>query len=231
MAVYYQERYVTMSFSAQDVKALRDKTGAGMMDCKKALTESDGNVDKAVDWLREKGIASAAKRQGRTAAEGAVTSYIHLGGRVGVLAEINCETDFVAKGEAFQQLCNDICLQICSMSPLYVTPEEVSEEAKEAELKIYRAKAAESGKPANIHDKIAEGMLKKWLKDVCLMEQVFVKDNDKTISELVAELSGKVGEKIGIRRFVRFECGEGIDKPVSNLAEDVAAELKKAKGN
>lgn len=217
-----------MEFSAKDVKDLRDRTGAGMMDCKKALAECKGDMEAAVKWLREKGMASAAKKAGRVAAEGAVCSYIHMGGRVGVLAEINCETDFVARGEVFQEFCKDILLQICSTNPLWVRREEVPESAKQAEIAIYKMRAKETGKPEQMWDKIAEGMLNKWYKEVCLMEQAFVKNPDKTIEDLTKELSGTVGEKIDIRRFVRFERGEGIEKKESNLAEEVAAELKKA---
>ena len=217
-----------MAFTAKDVKDLRDRTGAGMMDCKQALNETNGDTEEAVKWLREKGMASAAKKAGRIAAEGAVCSYIHMGGRVGVLAEINCETDFVARGQVFQDFCKDVLLQICSSSPLWVRREDVPESAKQAEMEIYRNLAKESGKPEKIWDKIAEGMLTKWYKTECLLEQSFVKDPDKTIQDFVKELTGTIGEKIDIRRFVRFERGEGIEKRESNLAEDVAAELKKA---
>lgn len=219
-----------MAISASDVKNLRDATGAGMMDCKKALNENEGDFEKAVAWLREKGIASAAKRQDRAASEGAVVSYVHMGGRVGVLAEINCETDFVARGEDFQGLCKDICLQICSAAPKWVRREEVPQDAIAAETAIYKAQAAETGKPEAVCQKIAEGKLNKWFQDVCLLEQAFVKDPDKTIEELVKELSGKLGEKIDVRRFARFERGEGIEKKVSNLAEEVAAQLAEAEG-
>ena len=198
----------TMSFTAKDVKALRDSTGAGMMDCKKALTENDGDMEKAQQWLREKNLASAAKRAGREASEGAIVSYIHLGGKVGVLVEVNCETDFVAKTDDFQQLCKDICLQVCSASAQWVRRDEVPEEAIEAEKAIYAKQAEEMGKPPEIAVKVAEGKLGKWYKEVCLEEQEFVKDPDKTIDELVRELSGKVGEKIGIARFTRYQLGE-----------------------
>ncbi len=212
------------------MKALRDATGAGMMDCKKALNENGGDFEKAVAWLREKGMASAAKRQDRSASEGAVTSYVHMGGKVGVLAEINCETDFVARGEEFQTLCKDICLQICSAAPKWVRREEVPQDAIDAETAIYKAQAAETGKPEAVCQKIAEGKLNKWFQDVCLLEQPFVKDPDKTIEQLVKELSGKVGEKMDVRRFARFERGEGIEKKVSNLAEEVAAQLAEVEG-
>ncbi|MBI2433427.1 MAG: translation elongation factor Ts [Candidatus Hydrogenedentes bacterium] len=216
-----------MAISAEDVKNLREMTGAGMMDCKKALMETGGDINKAVEWLRERGIAKAAKRSGRIAAEGAVASYIHMGGKIGVLVEVNCETDFVARGEAFQALVKDICLQIASSSPLCVRREELSPEAIDAEKKIYVAQAKETGKPENICVKIAEGKLSKWYNEVCLMEQAFVKDPDKTITDLINEVSGKTGEKIEVRRFVRYQLGEGIEKKQSNLAEEVAAELAK----
>ncbi len=217
-----------MSISAKDVKVLRDATGAGMMDCKKALTESGGKHEEALTWLRERGIAKAAKRAGRVAADGAVASYIHMGGKLGVLAEINCETDFVARGEDFQQLVKDICLQICSAMPMWVSKDEVPPEAMEAEKKLFEAQAAEMGKPEQVCVKIAEGKLKKWYSEVCLLDQPFVKEDKKSIQDLLTELSGKCGEKITIRRFVRFQLGEGIEKKEENFAEEVAAELANA---
>ncbi len=219
-----------MSFSAQDVKNLREVTGAGMMDCKKALGETEGDFDKAVTWLREKGMASAAKRAGRVASEGQVASYIHMGGKIGVMAEINCETDFVAKTEDFQAFCKDICLQICSANPRYVLREEVPAEEIEQEKSIYLIRARETGKPEAVLPKIAEGMLSKWFTEVCLMEQTFVKNPDVTIEQLTKELSGKIGEKITIRRFVRFQLGEGLEKRSNDLAAEVAAELAKNQG-
>jgi elongation factor Ts len=202
-----------MSFTAKDVKALRDVTGAGMMDCKKALTENNGELEKAVTWLREKGIASAAKRAGREASEGAVASYIHMGGKIGVLAEINCETDFVARTDEFQQFCKEICLQICSATPRWVSREAVPQDAIDSEMAIYKKQAAETGKPDNVVEKIADGKLGKWFKEVCLLEQEHVRPGDKkhTIEEMLKELSGKLGEKVEIRRFVRFQVGEGAD--------------------
>ena len=217
-----------MSISAGDVKDLREMTGAGMMDCKKALTECNGDMEKAITWLREKGMARAAKRKDKVASEGVVASYIHMGGKVGVMAEINCETDFVARGEAFQTFVKEVLLQICSAAPICVRAEDVPRDAYEAEKAVYVKQAAETGKPANICEKIAEGKLKKWLTEVCLMEQPWVKDGEKTISDLCKELSGKVGEKIDVRRFVRYQLGEGIEKPQSNFAEEVAAELAKS---
>ncbi len=219
-----------MATTAADVKSLRESTGAGMMDCKKALDESNGDMDKAVVWLRERGIAKAAKRSDKVASEGAVHSYIHMGGKVGVLAEINCETDFVARGDQFQELCRNICLQICSTAPLAVRREELNQDVVAAEMELYVKQAAETGKPKDICEKIAEGKLKKWFSEVCLVDQQFVKDGDRTIDQLTTELSGKVGEKITIRRFVRYQLGEGIEKQVSNFAEEVAAELAKVQG-
>lgn len=217
-----------MSISATDVKELREMTGAGMMDCKKALTECSGDMEKAITWLREKGMARAAKRKDKVASEGVVASYIHMGGKVGVMAEINCETDFVARGEDFQTFVKEVLLQICSAAPICVRAEDVPRDAYEAEKAVYVKQAAETGKPANICEKIAEGKLKKWLTEVCLMEQPWVKDGEKTINDLCKALSGKVGEKIDVRRFVRYQLGEGIEKPESNFAEEVAAELAKS---
>ena len=197
-----------MSFTAKEVKALRDATNAGMMDCKKALTETGGDFEKAATWLREKGIAAAAKRADRAASEGRVESYIHMGGKIGVMVEINCETDFVAKTEEFQSFCRDICLQICSASPQWVSREDVSQEAVDAEMEVYKAQALELGKPENICARIAEGKMKKWYTQVCLLEQDFVKDSDRKIEDLMKELSGKLGEKLEIRRFVRYQLGE-----------------------
>lgn len=199
-----------MAITAQAVKDLRDATGAGMMDCKKALNESDGDFDKAVTWLREKGMASAAKRADRTASEGAVTSYIHMGGKIGVLTEINCETDFVARGDKFQEFCKKICMHISFANPGWLRREDVPENVVAAEKEIYVKQAAETGKPANVCEKIAEGKLNKWYETVCLMEQPHIQDTDRTIEELAKELSGLVGEKIDIRRFVRFELGEAL---------------------
>ena len=209
-------------FTAQDVSKLRQTTGAGMMDCKKALTETNGNFDEAIKYLREKGIAAAAKKADRVAAEGAVGSYIHMGGKIGVLVEVNCETDFVAKSDAFQNLVKDIAMQIAAAKPLYVTEAEVPASALEAEKEILKAQALNEGKPAAVVEKMVEGRIKKYYKDVCLMDQEFVKDSSKTISEVVNEAILAIGEKISIRRFVRYEMGEGLEKRVDNLAEEVA---------
>lgn len=219
-----------MSISATDVKNLREMTGAGMMDCKHALTESNGDFDKAVVWLRERGMAKAAKRAGKVAAEGVIAHYIHMGGKIGVLVEVNCETDFVARGDDFQTFSKDLCLQVCSANPRWVAMEDVPAEAIEAEKQIYLKQALETGKPQQVCEKIAEGKLKKFYEEACLLQQPSVKPEHegKTIEQLIAQLTGKCGEKIGIRRFVRWQVGEGIEKPVSNLAEEVAAELAKA---
>jgi elongation factor Ts len=198
-------------FAAKDVKALRDRTGAGMMDCKKALTEAGGDVEKAVEILRVKGQAQAAKRGERTASEGVVQSYIHATGKVGVLVEIDCETDFVARNEDFVAFAKDVALHIAAAGPQYVSEDEVPEDAREAELRVLEEQAAESGKPEEVRRKIAEGRLRKWLEEVVLLKQVHVnadKHDGKTIEDLRAETSAKTGENIVIRRFARFVIGE-----------------------
>ena len=219
-----------MSFSASDVKTLRERTGAGMMDCKNALVETNGDMEKAVDYLREKGIAQAAKKAGRIAAEGLVESYIHMGGRVGVLVEVNCETDFVSRGDQFKNLVHDIALHIAAANPSYVTKEEVPADVIEKEKEILRAQAMEEGKPANIVDRMVEGRIKNFYEDNCLLNQKFVKDPSKTIEQLVIEATAQIGEKISIRRFARFEMGEGLTKKSENLADEVAAQVAKMQG-
>lgn len=209
-------------FTAQDVSKLRATTGAGMMDCKKALTETNGNFDEAIKYLREKGMSAAAKKASRIAGEGVVGSYIHMGGKIGVLVEVNCETDFVAKSDAFQTLVKDIAMQIAASKPLYVTEAEVPTEALEAEKEILKAQALNEGKPEAVVEKMVEGRIKKYYKDVCLMDQDFVKDSSKTIIQVVNEAVLSIGEKISVRRFVRYEMGEGLEKRVDNLAEEVA---------
>lgn len=209
-------------FTAQDVVKLRASTGAGMMDCKKALTESDGNFDKAVIWLREKGIAAAAKKADRIAAEGAVGSYIHMGGKIGVLVEINCETDFVARSEQFLSLLKDVSMQIAAANPKYVSIEDVPVEEVEKEKEVLKVQSLNEGKPANVVEKMVEGRIHKFYKEICLLEQDFVKDSSKSIKEVVNEAVLALGEKISIRRFVRYEMGEGLTKRVDNLAEEVA---------
>ncbi len=201
-----------MDISATMVRDLREKTGAGMMDCKKALAESGGNFEKAVDYLRQKGLATAAKRAGRVASEGRIGSYIHAGGKIGVLVEVNCETDFVAKTDDFQNFAKDLSMQIAASTPLFVRREEVPPEALEKEREIYRIQAREAGKPEKIIDKIVDGKLEKYYGEVCLLEQVFVKDTDIKIQDLLNGLIGKLGEKIEIRRFARFQVGEGMAK-------------------
>jgi len=207
-----------MEVTANTIKELREKTGAGVMDCKKALAESKGDLEKATVWLREKGIASAAKRAGRTASEGSVGSYIHAGGKLGVLVEVNCETDFFAKGPDFQQLVKDIAMQIAATNPRGVKREDIPADILDTERQIYASQAEGSGKPAQVIGKIVEGKLDKFYKESCLMEQSWVKDPNKTITDLIGEYTGKSGEKIEIRRFVRFQLGEGIAK-----SEDGAA--------
>lgn len=218
-----------MSFSASDVKMLRERTGAGMMDCKNALVETNGDMDKAVDYLREKGIAKAAKKAGRIAAEGLVDSYIHMGGRVGVLLEVNCETDFVSRGDQFKNLVHDIALHIAAANPSYVTKEEVPAEVIEKEKEILRAQAIEEGKPEKIVERMVEGRIKTFYDDNCLLCQKFVKDPSKTIEQLVTEATATIGEKISIRRFVRYEMGEGLQKKNENLADEVAAQVSSMK--
>lgn len=218
-----------MSFTALDVKTLRERTGCGMMDCKNALTETNGDMEKAIDFLREKGMAKAAKKAGRIAAEGIVDSYIHMGGKIGVLLEINCETDFVARGDQFKELAHDICLHIAAANPSYLTKEEVPAEVLEREKAVLKAQALEEGKPAAIVEKMVEGRIKSFYDDNCLLNQKFVKDPSKTIEQLVIEATATIGEKIAIRRFVRYEMGEGLQKKSENLADEVAAQVEAMK--
>ncbi len=195
--------------NANIVKELREKTGAGVMDCKKALAENAGDLDKAILWLRQKGIAAAAKRAGRVASEGSIGSYIHAGGKLGVLIEVNCETDFVAKTPEFQSLVKELAMQVAAANPRCVSREQLAPEIIAQEREIYAAQAAD--KPAAVINKIVEGKLEKFYRDVCLMEQGYIRDPARTISEIVTEYSAKVGEKIEVRRFVRFQLGEGLD--------------------
>ncbi len=219
-----------MSISASDVKKLREQTNAPMMDCKKALTECGGDMEKAVKWLRERGIMKAASRAHRVAAEGCIASYVHMGGKIGVLVEVNSETDFVARGAEFQTFVKDICLQICSSAPKWISKEDIPQTVLEEEKQLYIKQALETGKPQNVCEKIAEGKLNKWFEEVCLLEQVSVKPehDGKKIKDLLGELTGKCGEKIEIRRFIRWVLGEGIEKKQTNFAEEVAAELAKS---
>ncbi len=218
--------------SVNEIKALRERTGVGMMDCKRALVASDGDVDKAIEWLRENGIAKAAKRAGKIASQGIVDSYIHMGGKIGVLVEVNCETDFVAKSEQFTNFVHDISMQIAAAKPEYVSKEEVPAEQIENERKILLAEAKNDPKPKpdNIILKIIDGKINKFFKDVCLLEQTFVKDNTKTINDLLIEATAKIGEKISIRRFARYEVGEGLAKKEDNFADEVMDQVKKMQG-
>ncbi len=199
-----------MTVSAGEVKKLRDLTGAGMMDCKAALLETEGDIEKAVETLRKKGIASAQKREGREVKEGAIITYVHPGSRLGVMVEVNCETDFVAKTEDFQLFAKDIAMQIAATNPMAIQREDLSKETVEKELDIYRTQMKEEGKPDNVIDKIVQGKLEKYYQEVVLLEQGFVKDTSKTVKEYLLEVSGKIGEHMSIRRFVRFQLGEEI---------------------
>ncbi len=211
--------------TATMIKDLRERTGAGMADCKKSLIETDGDMEKATEYLRKKGLAAAAKKAGRIATEGAVASYIH-NGRVGVLCEINCETDFVAKTDDFKNFVKDVAMHIAGASPvpLYVSDAEIEASAQTKEREILRAKAIEQGKKAEIVDKIVDGQIAKWKKDVCLLDQIWVRDPEgkKTISALLNELVAKIGENIRVRRFVRWELGEGLEKKQDDFAAEVA---------
>ena len=211
-----------MEVTATMIKDLRERTGAGMSDCKKALVEVSGDVEKAIDYLRTKGLAKAAKKAGREATEGAVVSYIHGGGKIGVLVEINCETDFVARNEDFMLFSREVALQIAAMNPLFVRRDEVDESAVSREREVLLAKAKESGKPEPVIQKMVDGQISKWMKEVVLLDQPFVKDPDKTIEQLQQELISKIGENIKIRRFVRFELGEGLEKKKNDFAAEVA---------
>ena len=215
-----------MEVTATSIKDLRERTGAGMADCKKALTETSGDMDKAIDYLRAKGLAKAAKKAGREATEGLVTSYIHAGGRVGVLVEINCETDFVARNEDFVGFTRDVAMQIAAMAPQFVRKEEIPADAVEKEKAVLIAKSKEdpknANKPEQVLAKINEGQISKWMKEICLLDQPFVKNPDKTIEALQQELIAKIGENIKIRRFVRFELGEGLEKKKDDFAAEVA---------
>lgn len=197
-----------MAITAQQVKELRDRTGAGMMECKNALQETSGDMEAAIDILRARGIASAAKRAGREAADGSIGSYIHMGGRIGVLVEVNCETDFVAKTDQFQQLVRDIAMHIAATNPSAIRREEIDAELVERERTVYREQMREEGKPEKIWDKIIEGKLEKFFSESTLLEQPFVKNPDQTVGELIVETSAKTGEKIEVRRFARFALGE-----------------------
>ncbi|QJD83348.1 translation elongation factor Ts [Cohnella herbarum] len=215
-----------MAVNAADVKTLRERTGAGMLDCKKALDEANGDLTRAAELLREKGLSAAAKKGDRVATEGIVESYIHAGGRIGVLVEVNCETDFVGKTDQFRAFVKDIAMQIAAANPKFLSREEVSQDELDKEKEILRNQALNEGKPEKIVDKMVEGRMNKYYEENCLMEQVFVKDQDKTITTLLNEKIAAIGEKISIRRFVRYELGEGLEKKVDNFVEEVMAQVK-----
>ncbi len=196
-----------MAITAQMVKELRERTGAGMMECKKALQEANGDIEKAIEILKKKGIAKAEKKASRATKEGLIGSYIHMGGKIGVLVEVNCETDFVARTDEFQALVKDIAMQIAAMNPKYISPEDVPEEVIEKEKAIYREQALESGKPEHVVDRIVEGKMKKFFEEVCLLEQRFIKDDSKKVRDIITEAIAKLGENIKVSRFVRFQIG------------------------
>ena len=208
--------------TAKMVAELREKTGAGMMDCKKMLTEAAGDVAKAEELLKQKGLAAAAKKSSRAATEGAVTSYIHGGGKIGVLLEVNCETDFAARNEGFQQLVRDLAMQVAAAAPLYVRREEIPAELVQKELELVKQQLREQKKPEAMLEKIAAGKLDRFYSEVCLLEQPFVKDDKRKVGEIVTAAVAKIGENIQVRRFTRFALGEGLEKKVENYAEEVA---------
>ncbi len=213
-----------MAITAEQVKELRDRTGAGIMDCKKILTEAEGNMDKAIELLKQKGMAKAAKKAGRIAAEGLVEAYIH-NGKYGALVEVNSETDFVANNPEFKAFVKDIAMHVAAAAPQYVKREDVPASIVEAEREAQKAKAMEEGKPEAIAEKIVEGRMDKFYSEICLLDQSFVKDPDKTVGQLLTELVARIGENIVIRRFVRFERGEGIEKKEENFAEEVMKQV------
>ena len=216
-----------MEITAQMVKQLRERTGAPMMDCKVALTEAKGDMEAAVDLLRKKGLAAAAKKAGRVTAEGAVGSYIHAGGKIGVLVEVNCETDFVARTDQFLELVRDIAMHIAAAEPRFVQREEVTPDVLERERAIFTEQAAASGKPANVVQKIVDGKIEKYFSEFVLLEQPFVKNPDQTIAQLISERVAKIGENIQIRRFERYKLGEGIEKRKDDFAAEVMAQANR----
>ena len=212
------------------IKELRERTAAGLMDCKKALVETDGDIDKAIEFLRKKGLANAAKKAGRLASEGVVTAYIHSNNRVGVLLEVNCETDFVAQTPDFKQFCADVAMQIAAMNPAAVRREEMDTSKVESERVLLREKALAEGKPEKMVDKIVDGQINKFYSENVLLEQKFVKDDKKSIEQVQQEIVAKLGENVKIRRFTRYELGEGLEKKNENFADEVAAQIAAAKG-
>jgi len=219
---------MSTKISADEIKSLRERTGAGLMDCKKALAETDGDMDKAIEFLRKKGLAAASKKAGRAATEGLVLSYIHPNNRVGVLLEVNCETDFVAATEDFKSFCADIAMQIAAMNPQVVSRDEADTSQVDNERRILREKALAEGKPEKIVDKIVDGQINKYYSDICLLEQKFVKDDKKSIEQLLQELVARIGENVKIRRFARYELGEGLEKKSQDFAAEVAAQVNAA---
>ncbi len=209
--------------TAKDVKALRERTLAGMMDCKNALVENDGDLDKAAEWLQKKGLAEVGKKAGRVASEGTVHSYIHLGGKIGVLVEVNCETDFVARGEDFMEFTKDVAMQIAAARPEYLARENVPEDVVAKQRELFKGQVIEQGKPEKIADKIVDGKINKWYSEICLMEQPFVKEPKMSVEDLRAQVVQKCGENVTVRRFTRYELGEGIEKRSVDLAAEVAA--------
>lgn len=213
-----------MKISAALVKELRERSGAGMLDCKNALVKTDGDIEKAIDLLREKGLASAAKKSGRIASEGLIDAYIH-GGRIGVLVEVNSETDFVAKTDEFKDFVRDIAMQVAAANPKYVSREDVSQEEAEKEKEVLIHQAKNEGKPDHIAEKMVEGRMEKFYEQICLLDQAFIKDPDKKIRDILNEKISTIGENIKIRRFSRFEVGEGLEKKVEDFAEEVAKQI------
>ena len=215
-----------MGISAADVKELRKKTSAGILDCKKALKETDGDMEAAVNYLREKGIAEAEKKSGRTAAEGLVEAYIHMGGKIGVLVEVNCETDFVAKNDAFKELVNNISMHIAAANPKYLSKDDVPEDVVAKEKEVLKTQALNDGKPEHVVEQIVEGRLNKFFGENCLLEQPYIRDDDKTVAELITEKIAELGENINIRRFTRYELGEGIEVEEEDFAAEVRSEVE-----
>lgn len=213
-------------YNAEDIVKLRKRSGAGILDCKKALEASNGDIDKAAEWLREKGIAAVAKKADRIAAEGLVQSYIHMGGKIGVLLEVNCETDFVSRSDQFTELVKNIAMHIAAAKPEYVNVEDVPASQVEHEKEVLTAQSLNEGKPAAVVEKMVEGRVKKYLQEIVLMEQDYVKDPSKTIADVINEATLVIGEKIKIRRFTRYEMGEGLEKKVENFAEEVLRQTK-----
>lgn len=219
------------NISMELVKELRERTGAGMMDCKKALEATGGDIEKAIEELQKRGLAKAAKKAGRIATEGLIHAYIHLGGRIGVLVEVNCETDFVARSDEFKTFVEDVAMQIAAMNPFYVSPQEIPEEELNKQREIFLEQLRSSGKPEKVLNDIVEGKLKKWYSEVCLYNQPFIKNDKITVDEVRQQLISKTGENITVRRFVRFELGEGIEKKKKDLVTEVEETIKAVSGN